>query len=415
MAGTGGAPPACPGGCDDANDCTDDSCVSNKCVHQAVAVATACGVGRSCDAQAVCVRCRDTAAGVARDAGCPANAPVCQGTGLDAACVGCTAAADCDDANDCTTEACTAGKCVNAPAAAGQACATGVCNGAVDSEKCVACADTGAPGSKDSGCSVAGKPACDPSGTPACFACVNDADCATDNVACTVETCTNHVCSHVATDSLCLPASGDVCKPNKCDAVQGCKVVDISSSVDLVTADSKTGNGSFELGTKPATDWSEVGAYWLTQNCASPGCAGSTGKTLPSAGQALAWLGGVLDAGIGDLNHLMPLPAGTTKLHILADTNFQTKSATAANHDYLTVRMMDASYMPIGAPLMSKSAADAQTGTAHAWTLNGLNVTVDMSAYAGTDVSISFLSDTDTTLNTDFFIDNVRVTATVCQ
>ena len=63
-------PAACPGGCDDTNDCTTDRCVLGSCAHDALPVGTACGVARTCDAQSLCVRCRDTAAGIAQDVGC---------------------------------------------------------------------------------------------------------------------------------------------------------------------------------------------------------------------------------------------------------------------------------------------------------------------------------------------------------
>jgi len=413
-AGSGGAPASCPVGCDDSNDCTSDSCVLGACAHQKVALGTACGVARSCDVDAVCVRCRDTAAGTAQDAGCSPTAPICLGTGLDAACAGCTTAADCNDGNECTTETCSSGKCVFTPVAAGSACATGVCNGATAAEKCVACADNAAGTTQDAGCTSA-KPLCDASGTPACYECINNGDCATDNVSCTVETCSNHVCSHVATDSLC-PASGDVCKPNKCDAAVSCKQVDISVQNTLMDADS-IGNGSFELGSLPATGWSEDGPYYITKDCGAAGCipGSNMGKTKASAGKVLAWLGGILDAGVGDLSHTLALPAGTRTLRIQADTNFQTQSKATTNNDFFQVRLMDASYVQIGGPLLSKSNLDAQTGSTHPWTLNGVDVTTDVSVYAGKVVSVSFWSSSDTASITDFFLDNVRVMATVCQ
>jgi len=244
---------------------------------------------------------------------------------------------------------------------------------------------------------------------------MSSADCATDNVSCTVETCTGHVCSHVASDASCN-ASGDVCKPNKCDAVLSCKQVDISSQSILIDA-ATVGNGSFELGKKPATGWSEDGPYWIAKDCGTTGCqpGSNSALTKASVGKSLAWLGGVLDAGVGDLSQALMLPTGTRTLHIQADTNFQTQSTAAENEDSFEVRLMDADYVQIGAPLLSKSSADAQTGTTHPWTLNGVDVTVDASAHAGKVVSLSFWSSCDTASITDFFVDNVRVTATVCK
>jgi hypothetical protein len=418
---SGGAPSSCPGGCEDGNDCTSDSCDSGACVHENVAIGTACGVARSCDAEAVCVRCRDTAAGTARDTGCTPMAPVCLGTGLDAACAGCTMPTDCDDGNECTTETCTAGKCVFAAVAAGSVCTAGVCNGTAAAEKCVACA---AGTAQDAGCTSA-KPLCDASGTPTCYECVSAADCATDNVSCTVETCTNHVCSHVATDSQC-PASGDVCKPNKCDAAApgGCKQVDISAPRVVIDIGSAQGNGGFEQSSASgAAGWTNVGSFDTVFECgpSGVGCAGSNGTTFTGTGGGdhLAWLGGTSAASVTGIDHLIVLPPGAVKLQVMADINFQTKGAAASNKDFFEVRLLNSAKGQVGSALYAASNVSAQTGTARAWTLNGLNVTADIAAFAaghvGEDSYLSFWSSVDGSLRTDFFIDNVRVMATVCQ
>lgn len=418
-AGSGGEPDeACPSTCDDANECTKDSCVAGECSHEAEAVGTACGTGRSCDAQAICVRCRDTAAGTAQDVGCSPTAPVCLGTGLDAACGGCTAPADCNDNNECTSETCTAGKCVFTPVAAGVMCSTGVCNGSTNMEKCLPCADTGLGVTQDAGCS-ASKPLCDTSGgTPTCYECLSGADCPTDNVSCTVETCTNHVCSHVATDAKCA-ASGDVCKPNKCDAVADCQQVDISSQSPLITADLNLGNGGFEI---PGMDgdaqgWVESSDYYIIYNCAGAGCAGGNGTTFPPSlgGNFVAWTGSEFDSGVTELYTFINIPVGATKIQVSVDTNFQTKNATSANHDYFELRLLDSNLVQVGAPLSALSNVNAQTGTLRAWTKDGINVSRDVAALAGKKVALLFWTSVDTSIRTDFFFDNVRVTATVCK
>lgn len=417
-AGTGAA--VCPSNCDDQNDCTDDSCVSGACKNQPLAAGTACGTGRTCDDQAVCVRCRDTVAGSGKDEGCTTGAPVCTGTGAAATCAGCTKDADCDDGNDCTTEQCTTGSCVFSPVAAGQACAMGVCNGTANAEKCVACSDSAVAPSTDPGCTSA-KPACDTSSTPTCYACVKDADCASDGVSCTDETCVNHACMHVPDDSKCTP-SGDQCNPNRCDAVAGCKAVDVHVAKPVVNAMSTLGNGSFEIaGSDPqsAVGWTSAGAYYIITDCTDPGCqpASNAGTIFPDPNGAdfLAWMGGPNDAGVAKLTHLMTLPAGTTKLLIQADTNFETKSAAVTNKDLFQVRLLDSTSLEIGGPVASFSNVNAQLGNTNVWTPNGINATVDATPLAGQDVYLQFWSSVDTTLPTDFFIDNVRVTATVCE
>jgi len=426
-AGVGGAPASCPAGCDDSNDCTIDRCVSGACVNEPLAVGAACGVARSCDDQAVCVRCRDTAAGTAQDFGCSSTAPICLGTGLDAACAGCTTATDCNDGNECTSEACSAGKCVFAPVAAGSACSGGVCNGTSSAEKCVACANTASGSAQDAGCTSA-NPVCDASGTPTCYQCLTNTDCATDNVSCTVETCSNHLCSHVATDSLCS-SSNDVCKPNKCNVTLDCKQVDISLSKPVIGLGSSQGNGGFEAQSgSSAAGWADVGGYIMIYNCASsgtppgPGCPSSNGTTYThsTGGDYLAWLGGTKGATVTGIDHLIVLPPGSVKLQVVADINFQTKSTSTSNKDYIEVRLLKSDKGQVGSALYAASNANAQTGSARAWTKDvALGPAVDVSAYAaahpGEDSYVSFWSSVDSSNTTDFFIDNVRVTATVCQ
>jgi len=248
---------------------------------------------------------------------------------------------------------------------------------------------------------------------------MKDEDCASDNVSCTVETCSNHLCTHVATDSKCMP-SGDVCKPNKCDAAADCKQVDISVAKTLMNASSTLGNGSFELSGAPdtgAAGWAEIGTFKMIYNCTGAGCAATNGTTFTMAGDGnwVAWLGGTTTASITGLDHLIHLPAGAVKLQIMADQNFQTKSVATANKDVFEVQLQDATQVQIGAALLHATNANAQTNSAHAWTANGINVTTDVSAHADEDVHIVLWSSVDATLPTDFFIDNVRITATVCQ
>ena len=292
-----------------------------------------------------------------------------------------------------------------------------MCNGTANAEKCVACADS-APGSgQDTGCSLT-KPVCDAADTPACFACVVNADCATDNVSCTNETCTNHLCAHVVDDSKCTP-SGDACKPNKCDAAMDCKQVDISVPIELITASTIPGNGSFEqagLGQGSAQGWADTGADVVIWNCSSPGCVGSTGTTFTQAGNGnfVAWFGGTSYASIDQISQIIALPAGTTKLRVRADTNVQTKNASATNKDFFEVRVLDATQKLV-ATVAALSNVTAQTGAAHAWTSNGIEASTDVSTQAGKDVYINLWSSVDATSKTDFFVDNVRVTATVCK
>jgi hypothetical protein len=336
-AGGGGAPATCPSGCDDSNDCTTDSCKAGVCAHDPLPVGTACGGSRSCDAQALCVRCRDTAAGTGQDVGCSPTAPMCLGTGLDAVCAGCSSASDCNDGNECTTETCNAGKCVFSTVAAGTPCATGVCNGTASAEKCLTC----------------------------------------------------------TTSSL------------------------ISTAVD-------GGNGGFEAVTKEdapnqanvtADGWLETGGFYIVYQCGSGGCNGTNGATYPQTplsvgGSAIAWLG---NQGVSELYRAVTFPAGTTKVQLLADINFQTQAILTANQDFFEARLLDSSLAQVGAPLYASSNAAGQTGTARAWTKDGINVVRDVPTLSGKAGYLLFWSSVDGTLDTDFFFDNVRLIATVCN
>ncbi len=156
-------------------------------------------------------------------------------------------------------------------------------------------------------------PCCDPTGSGTCYACVQDADCATDNVSCTVETCTNHACTHVATDAKCM-ASGDVCKPNQCDATLDCKQVDISVPSELMAGDNN--NGSFENATDMgnAVGWANTGAGpAVTYDCVGTvatggGCKGSVATAFQDDGNFVAWFGGTSAAEIDQIEHQLTLP-----------------------------------------------------------------------------------------------------------
>jgi len=216
-----------------------------------------------------------------------------------------------------------------------------------------------------------------------------------------------------------------MCKPNKCDAALGCKSVDVSAAKVVIGTSSAQGNGGFEQASgTSAAGWVDIGTFPMIFNCtpSGVGCAGINGTTYTQVGTGfdyLAWLGGTSTASVTGVDHLIVLPAGTVKLQVIADINFQTKNTASANKDSFEVRLLDSGKIQVGSALFVSSNATAQTGTLRNWTPNGINVTADVAAYAsghvGADSYISFWSSIDGSQRTDFFIDNVRVTATVCQ
>ncbi|MEI9948093.1 MAG: hypothetical protein WDO74_03730 [Pseudomonadota bacterium] len=118
-----------------------------------------------------------------------------------------------------------------------------------------------------------------------------------------------------------------------------------------------------------------------------------------------------------ELYRVLSLPVGTTKLQLLVDINFQTKSRATTNHDYFEARLLDSNQALIGGgPLAAFSNVTAQINSARSWTKDGINVTVPVpAAVAGKAVFLKFWTSVDTSLRSDFFFDNVRVTATVCK
>ena len=148
--------------------------------------------------------------------------------------------------------------------------------------------------------------------------------------------------------------------------------------------------------------------------------AGSNGATFPQSpisagGSFIAWTGSQLNSGVTQLYRAISFPVGTTSVQVLVDTNFQTKSIATTNHDYFEVRLLDSSLVQVGTALAAFSNASAQTGTARAWTKDGINVTREASALAGKSAYLMFWTSVDTSVRSDFFVDNVRLIATVCK
>jgi cysteine-rich repeat protein len=171
--------------------------------------------------------------------------------------VECLVVGDCNDSNLCTTDACTAGACVNAAVAEGMtgACTGGaVCSGA-PTNLCVACTDTSTMGT-DAGCMVMA-PHCRTtgSGSPSCEACLDDATgldvdlgCSMGNPLCVGGTCvaceTGADCGdgNSCTQNLCMAGvcsnppvmEGTPCATGVCDTTALCEAcVDNGSGTDL--------------------------------------------------------------------------------------------------------------------------------------------------------------------------------------
>lgn len=455
-----GPEPICTGcttasDCDDGNECTQQTCNGQgQCVLTPIAQGNGCsgGVCNGVQGNEACIACIDDDSGVTAsdvDSGCEnvAGKPYCTVTPSGPACqpcmntiasagpsdvdAGCTGSAPLCVADAGGILSCT--RCANTQPDNGSALvddgcsvSTPFCVGSGSARACRACVNDVSGTGVDSGCS-AGAPMCDANGV--CRQCLVNSDCASDGFSCTNEVCNSGVCSSPKDNTKCSNLDGNVCTRPTCEATSGtgptgCVEVNISVITDLVTTSASSGNGGFEAldGDNDAVGWiEEGGAYDLSYTCgAAPsgnGCEGIVDdRTFASSGSNAMWLAGV-NSNAADFYKLLLLPANTTRLEVIFDHNIQTVSTSASNADHLRIWFEDEERTHIGTALGSWNATNGQTSNA-VWTKNvsvntdgkGINV----ASYAGGYVIISFESITNATLITDFFVDNVRIRATVC-
>jgi MYXO-CTERM domain-containing protein len=125
-----------PADCDDANPCTDELCTAGACSHV--------GNTASCDDGLFCTVVDTCAAGVCAGSGNACPGEICDEAGN--VCLECDDAGDCDDGQECTTDACVSGACQSTNVTLGTACENDnvFCNGP---EQCVSgeCKSLGDP------------------------------------------------------------------------------------------------------------------------------------------------------------------------------------------------------------------------------------------------------------------------------
>ncbi|MCA9582090.1 MAG: hypothetical protein KC416_09870, partial [Myxococcales bacterium] len=198
-------------------------------------------------------------------AGLSVATPFCSGLG---ACVECTMAAQCDDSNDCTDDACTGNVCVITPTSSGTACSGGVCDGA---NACVECVGDGDCDGVTPVCNV---------GTNTCVACNDAGDC-DDSNDCTDDACNANACANTAT------ASGTACGGGVCDGANAC--------VECVgNGDCGGGTPFCNVGTNTCVACVAAGDCDDSNDCTDDACnAGMCANTATTLGTACA--GGVCD------------------------------------------------------------------------------------------------------------------------
>jgi hypothetical protein len=255
----------CVGGpapnCDDANVCTVDGCVNNKCAH--ISSYLTCNDGDACTTGEHCIGslCAGASAVVCSD-GNPCTSDTCEsGSGCkfpfdnagmctdnnactvndacsSGACVG--SAMDCSDGNLCTNDSCAGGSCNHLNNAAtcndadlctlGDVCSGGICAGFAntcnDAIPCTidacdaatgACSHTPGPASTCDDSQPCTDDSCVPS--QGCVHTANSASCSDGNVCTTGEACKNSACQG-GTAVVCN--DGNACTNDSCDATIGC-------------------------------------------------------------------------------------------------------------------------------------------------------------------------------------------------
>ena len=285
-----------PLSCDDGNTCTADSCgATTGCANVPLAMGTSCADGDACNGDERCNGAGTCAAGTAPDcddadpcttdacsaaSGCThvfasagtscSDGDACNGAELCGATGACAAgsAPDCDDSNPCTTDVCNpASGCANTPVAAGTACVdSDACNGR---ELCSAAGvcqsgtaldcDDGNSCTADSCDAALG---CQNDAIDGC--CLGDADCF-DGDSCTLDSCASGACAH--------------------EAVAGCAADGGMMTVDGGSADTDAGSMGADSGPMVA----DAGR---ARPPSQPGCACTTpgGPSRTGLGWVLALL-----------------------------------------------------------------------------------------------------------------------------
>ncbi len=214
-------------------------CLGAQCIFPTVKVA--CPNGDSdCAASSKCDSCSTCTCGT--DGNCLFAAKTCPtGQECDAAdgacktpCTAATAAADCNDTDGCTVDACgTDGFCTTSGATDcddSDACTTDTCvspggcvHTAIDCDDSIACTDDGcAAGACTHTDNCAAGSACNQT-TGLCVLACDSADVCDDGDACTDDSCVNHACSNTAKDcDDTVACTDDACDAGTCTHTDNC-------------------------------------------------------------------------------------------------------------------------------------------------------------------------------------------------
>jgi hypothetical protein len=178
----------------------------------------------------------------------------------------------------------------------------------------------------------------------------------------------------------------------------------------MVTPDAGGGNPQCEtfelltdgdLETSSGTVWIEVssGGYALIRD------SSNLGSVSPESGNQAAWMGGATseESGLGEEVYI---PSGTVEL--TASGYYGVMGTDLGTGDYAA--------LSLGDPVSSSVLGIFQTWYGDEYTVpwQYFTFTVDGSALGGSTVNYLIASSTDSADNTNFYFDNLSLTATVC-
>ncbi len=149
-------------------------------------------------------------------------------------------------------------------------------------------------------------------------------------------------------------------------------------------------NGNFEAG--PAA-WSEYSKQGFDLICADANCGASI---VPSSGDYLAWLGGV-NREYAEVSQRVAVAAGE---RATLRYRYQTESEDYCGYDYGYVRVRAA-----GVTDMVQRFNLCASRNVEEWQ----EVLLDLTPYAGREITISFIGTTDGTFRSSFFVDDVAL------
>jgi hypothetical protein len=152
----------------------------------------------------------------------------------------------------------------------------------------------------------------------------------------------------------------------------------------------------FESGS-PNAAWTEASSNFGTPLCTTDFC-GAGGSLMPAnSGDWWAWFGGIAATEVGSVEQVVTIPENSAAT---LSFFFQAPVCSGAAEDFIEARMN-------GTVLWRADATSAFCGGNEAYT----QISVDATAFSGFSPTLSFFSSMSSGAVTNFFIDDVQITA----